>query len=118
MRNRTKAVKLGPKEINWTVGIPTRVLKEGGLGPFLQVVLFTKYIKSVQFPFRQRLGRVTPVDEKGPPSDPTSFRSVTVLSILSKVFEFLINDHIVTYIEDNKLFYSMQFSFVEVTTAN
>ena len=57
------------------------------------------------------MAKVTPCSEKGDNIDKTNFRPITILPILSKILERLVNDHLKLYLNSHKLLYERQFGF-------
>lgn len=47
----------------------------------------------------------------GVPSSPSQYRPISLLSIISKFFEALINKKVVVHLEKNKLFSNKQYEF-------
>ena len=52
-----------------------------------------------KFPDSVKLANITPVHKKDEPTDKENYRPVSVLPLLSKVFERLIFDQLITYLE-------------------
>ena len=51
---------------------------------------------------------VTPVFKKGVKSDPKNYRPISVIPVVSKVFEKIVYDELYQYLNDNKLLSSCQ----------
>ena len=58
------------------------------------------------------MAKVTPCFEKGDNIDKTNFRPITILPILSKILERLVNDHLKLYLNSHKLLYERQFGLI------
>ena len=56
---------------------------------------------SFPFPDSLKLGNITPVHKKDEPTDKENYRPVSVLSLLSKIFEKLIYDQLNEYLEQH-----------------
>lgn len=63
------------------------------------------------FPSTFKLVKVIPVYKKGDKSEYSNYRPISIVPILSKVFEILLNKQILTYFEGNSLFTSSQYGF-------
>ena len=56
------------------------------------------------FPSSWKIGRISPIPKISEPIENSDFRPVSVLSILSKVFERLVLSQLVEYIEEHSLY--------------
>ncbi len=89
------------------------VLKE--LSPVINTPLATIMQKSLQegiVPQSWKSANVTPIYKKGPKSDCGNYRPVSLTSILCKLLESIIRDHLVKYIDANDLLSACQHGFV------
>ncbi|XP_049764423.1 uncharacterized protein LOC126092740 [Schistocerca cancellata] len=68
-------------------------------------------ILDAQFPKALKFVKVTPIHKKGSLSSSDNFRPVSIVPILSKVIEATLNNQIVKYFEENKIFTDSQFGF-------
>ena len=100
----TKA--LGPDNIS------TRVLRECA-GQLAAPVarLFSFFMRQGVMPRSWKLANVTPVYKKKSKSDPSNYRPISLLSILSKIMESVINTQLVNYLEAQAIFSQNQFGF-------
>ena len=93
--------------------IPVVVLKncEPELS-YILAKLFNKCLKESCFPDCWKVSSVVPVFKNvGERSTAKNYRSVSLLSVVSKVFEKLVNNRIVDHIEKCGLFYDLQYGF-------
>ena len=63
------------------------------------------------FPDVLKLAVVTPVYKKGDPNMPDNYRPISVLPVVSKIFESLLKKQLVEYFEGRNLFCPEQFGF-------
>ena len=63
------------------------------------------------FPDKLKVARVVPIFKKGDKTAPGNYRPISVLPVISKLFEKLINTRIVKYFEENDIFYEHQYGF-------
>ena len=94
-------------------GIPTRILKEIGvkIAPVLAEI-FNNCISSGIIPDEWKTAVVTPLfKNKGQKEDLNSYRGISVLPPINKVFEILISNKIRDYFESNGIFSSAQHGF-------
>ena len=55
------------------------------------------------FPSLWKTAIVTPIHKSGPTTDPSNYRPISVLPVLSKIFEKHVLKHLITHLESNKL---------------
>ena len=63
------------------------------------------------FPSELKLARVVPIFKSGDPSLITNYRPISVLSFFSKVFEKVMYNHIISFMNKNDVLYDQQFGF-------
>ena len=93
--------------------IPVVVLKncESELS-YILAKLFNKCLKESCFPDRWKVSSVVPVFKNvGERSTAKSYRAVSLLAMVSKVFEKLVNNRIVDHLEECGLFSDFQYGF-------
>ena len=84
-----------------TVGeIPVNVLKNCENCFFDLTNCINEAIRNNKFPDSLKLSDITPVFKKLDPSDKANYRPVSVLPLLSKVFEKIIYDQLYVYLEN------------------
>ena len=62
------------------------------------------------------MARVTPVFKKGEKSDLNNYRPISVIPVVSKVFEKIVYDQLYQYLNDNQLISSCQSGFRSLVT--
>ena len=67
--------------------IPLKILKECDFSFHFCANCINEAIKNKEFSNSLKLSNIVPVHKKKDPSDKTNYRSVSILSLLSKVFE-------------------------------
>ena len=93
-------------------GISSYFLKIGM--PVLAPVLSTIFNRSISegvFPNNWKVARVAPIYKEGPTENRSNYRPISVLPVVSRLFEKTIFDQLYAYFDDNKLFYSHQSGF-------
>ena len=107
MKNLDSSKSSGPD------GIPVIVLKECSpeLAPVL-AKLFRRCLSKGEFPRSWKVAAVVPVPKKGnDTSQPSNYRPISLLPIIGKVFESVVNAHLLKYLELHGLLSDKQFGF-------
>ena len=63
------------------------------------------------FPRELKLSRVKPLFKKGDPMLFSNYRPISLLSSISKIYEYVIFHQLLNYMDTNKLFYNDQYGF-------
>ena len=101
--------------VNKAAGIDNvsgRFLKDGAdvLGiPITQICNLS--IKLSHFLKDCKVAKLKPLYKKGTKTDPKNFRPISLLPIVSKVFEKVIHDQTMEYLTDNNILYKYQSGF-------
>ena len=95
-------------------GISATVLKNCApeLSPVLSK-LFNISLSSKTVPTEWKRAHVVAVPKKGSKQDPSNYRPISLLPIISKVMEGCISDHIRKYLDKNQLLCDTQYGFRE-----
>jgi exonuclease III len=93
-------------------GLSARFLKMSAtiIAPVL-TRLFNRSIISCCYPQVFKNAKVIPIHKKGPTQDKSNYRPISVLPIISLIFERHVSIHLKQYIEGNNLFYTRQSGF-------
>ena len=89
-----------------------RFLKDGAdvLGiPITQICNLS--IKLSHFPKDCKVAKLKPLYKKGTKTDPKNFRPISLLPIVSKIFEKVIHEQTMEYLTDNNILYKYQSGF-------
>jgi len=73
--------------------------------------LFHRSFRAGIVPDGWKLANVTPVHKKGSKANATNYRPISLLPIVSKIMEKIINNKLMRYLEGNNLLHSSQFGF-------
>ncbi|KAL9970767.1 hypothetical protein ACROYT_G023189 [Oculina patagonica] len=103
-------MKINPNKASGVDKISARVLRIPAIAPSI-AKLTNLSLSSGTFPQRWKLAKVTPLFKKGDRTDPSNFRPISILPVLSKVIERHMHDSLYTYLNDNNLLYSRQSGF-------
>ena len=93
-------------------GISSHFIKV--LSPKITLVLTNLFNESFShgiFPDILKVAAVTPIFKGGSKLEVSNYRPVSVLPIISKIFEKLMQTRLVSYLEKNKIIYENQFGF-------
>eukprot|EP00794_Sanderia_malayensis_P001171 gene1171-540_t len=108
-----KLKKLNPNKSGGMDGISPRVLLECAESILTPVTaLMNKTLEEGVLPQRWKDAEVTPTYKKGKKSIPGNYRPVSLTSVLCKMTESIIRDHIMDYLFNNKLLTDCQHGFV------
>ena len=73
--------------------------------------LFNLSMSQGLFPDSWKIARVAPIHKTGPTDDQSNYRPISVLPVVSRLFEKLVFDQMYSFLNDNKLLYSKQSGF-------
>ena len=103
---------LDPSTATGPDDIPASVLKNCAAAiasPLAE--LFHRSFRAGVVPCGWKRANVTPVHKKGSKSEISNYRPISLLPIVSKIMEKIINDKLVRYLEINNLLHPSQFGF-------
>ncbi|CAH0397242.1 unnamed protein product [Chilo suppressalis] len=109
---RAELQSLDVRKASGPDGIPAVVLKHcaAELSPVLTRLYQLSYSLG-RVPEAWRDANVQPVPKKGDRSDPANYRPIAVTSVLCKVLERVLNNHLTRYLEDYSLIHDRQYGF-------
>ena len=73
--------------------------------------LLNNCLRSGIFPYQLKIARVIPLYKSGDKSDITNYRPISLLPVLSKIFEKLIHSRMTNFFDENNVIYNKQFGF-------
>lgn len=74
--------------------------------------IFNQCMTEGIFPLELKLAKIIPVHKKGSLEEPGNFRPISLLPTVSKVFEHIIKNRIVHFLNKNNIISSTQFGFI------
>ena len=92
--------------------IPLRVIKLS-LMEFSEPLcpIFNEIISTGVYPDRLKIARVVPIHKGDSKSDPKNYRPISIVPIIGKIFECLIYDRLVEFLEQENIICENQFGF-------
>lgn len=104
------------------MNVKSNAIGEDGVSmKFLKIILpyfvkplthiFNHCITTSSFPMLWKIGKITPVAKVTNALSPSDYRPISILPVLSKVFESLLSAQITHYLNDNKLISPLQSGF-------
>ena len=97
-----------------TLDTKVSALKLASLDPKFTTVLANVITSSFEqgiFPQSLKLARVVPVFKSGTKTDVSNYRPISLLTSFSKIYEKLMHNRIVSFMETNNSLYEMQYGF-------
>ena len=85
--------------------------------PFIEnslACLFNTSLETSQFPDSWKLARVTPIFKEGDKAEKSNYRPISVLPVISRLFEKLVANQLYQHIYDNGYFSSEQSGFLRL----
>ena len=103
---------INTKKFSGLAEIPSRLQKDGARALAEPLSLIMKgTINEGSIPSDWKHAVVTPVHKAGSKTDPSNFRPISVLPVLSKILERTVHQMVYKYLQDNKLLSSHQSGF-------
>ena len=79
--------------------------------------IYNLSMETGEFPGSWKEARVAPIFKSGKSDDRSNYRPISVLPVVSRLFEKLIYDHLYKYLDSNNHLYSDQYGFRHSTFA-
>ena len=76
--------------------------------------MFNTSIETSMFPDSWKIARVTPIYKNGDRADKSNYRPISVLPVISRLFEKLVTNQVYQHMEDNGLFSSGQSAYLRL----
>ena len=73
--------------------------------------IFNTSISSGTFPDKLKTSKITPIFKAGEDNDPNNYRPISILSVFNRIFEKLMYNRLIQFIEHNKLLNNAQYGF-------
>ena len=80
-------------------------------------MIFDRSSRLEAFPDRWRIGRITPIYRSGPKDDMNNYRTISTLSVLSMLYEKIVLDQLIDFLQSNKQLTQNQFAFHRLHSA-
>ena len=81
--------------------------------------IFNLSLEIGRFPDALKVAKVTPLYKKGSKDDPGNYRPISVLPVIAKVLEKLVNGRLMDYLESNNILYiNISMAFARNTVQN
>ena len=95
-------------------GIHPRILVEAAnqIAYPLKLLFECSFITS-HLPAEWKYANITPLHKKGSRMDIGNYRPVSLTSVICKLMEAIVRDHVMSYFKSNKLFSDKQFGFIK-----
>ena len=74
-------------------------------------ILFNQSVTTGTFPTKLKSAKVTPIHKSGPNNIPKNYRPISKLDVFSKIFELLMKEHLMNYLEKKNILNPSQFGF-------
>lgn len=81
------------------------------LAPLLTTFI-NQCFKNAEFPSSLKFARVSPIFKSDDPEIPSNYRPISILSILTKLFESCMKSQLLLFLNDNKIIHQQQYGFL------
>ena len=101
-----------PKQSRGTDGISNHLLKaiiNEVCEPL--TIIINKSLKEGIVPAEMKVAKVVPLFKKGKKTDISNYRPISLLNVISKVLERVVDNQVRTFLEENKLIYGHKYGF-------
>ena len=73
--------------------------------------IFNMSLQEGKFPDALKIAKVTPIYKKGPKDAPGNYRPISVLPVIGKIFEKIVNKQLMEFLEVNNVQHQHQYGF-------
>ena len=73
--------------------------------------LINKSVETGIFPDELKIAKIVPIFKSGDKTLVSNYRPISVLRFFSKIFETILNNHLIEFTEKHNLLYKYQFGF-------
>lgn len=73
--------------------------------------LFNSILSSGHYPAEWKLGYITPIYKSGKPDDPSNYRGISIIPCVAKLFNYILNTRLQSYLDTNDIINSSQIGF-------
>ena len=109
---RRKLLSMSPKKRGGVAKIPTFIYQIlSNIIALPITILINESFLTKSFPSSLKMALVTPIFKKGDHTNPSNYRPISSLPIMSKIFETFMNDQLSTFLTSHKLLNIRQFGF-------
>ena len=84
--------------------------------PVMQLINLSNSLSTV--PDKSKLSKLKPLFKKGSKTDPKNYRPISLLPLVSKIFERAVYDQLHQFLEENKILYKYQSGFRKYHSTN
>ena len=103
---------LDSKKTHGYDNLPVRLIKDAA--NFIVVPLtyiFNLSLETGTFPDCLKVAKVTPIYKKGAKAEPGNYRPISVLPVVGKIFERIVNVRLIDFLETSDILYKHQYGF-------
>jgi hypothetical protein len=80
------------------------------ISPYL-CIIYNKIYNTGEYPSDWCKGYIVPIHKKGPTNDPSNYRGITIINVISKIFSLLLRNRLNKWCEHENVFCENQFGF-------
>lgn len=107
-----KSLNLKKTEDLWGMSVDTISNFIDIMAPFLSYI-FSKSIEQGTYPDEMKTSKVVPLFKSGSKFDPSNYRPISILPVLSKIFEKIILQQLINHFSKNDILHKRQFGFTK-----
>lgn len=112
MINTFKSLQFKTTEDLWGLSVKSISAIIDSIAPLLST-LFNNCIETGVFPDLMKISKVVPIYKSGTKTDPSNYRPISILPILSKIYEKIIYNQLLSHLISNNVLHSQQYGFTK-----